>query len=316
KSTPTSNDLAQAESQLRQAQLTLQSAQASLDGMQSLSEQGLASAQQLLDARRQLDGARAAVDGARYNLDQVRAGPTADVMQAQLAAVSSALSSYQRAKIILDAASIRTPVAGTVAQVGVNPGDLVSATSVVQVSSTGTNEVNSANAICVVIQNNPAVLQALVDETDVARIRVGQKAVVTPAAYPNQRLTGTVSAIAQQTSTQQNVTTLAVSISVPNPDGRLLWGMNADAEIAVLSRPDVLQIPNAALHRAGRSATVELREGDKIVTRTVETGASNGSMTEITSGLEEGDQIVVPRVGGTLPSQGQRGQNFMFRALR
>ncbi len=315
KTTPTTNDIVQAESTLRQAQMTLQSAQANIDSVQNLVTEGLASKQQLIDAQKQMDSARAALEGANYNLSVVKAGPTPDLMQAQNASVSQALSAYRKAQIIWDATSIRTPVGGTVAQVGVNVGDLVSATSVVQVSSDGTNQVNSTNAICVVIQNDPAVLQALVDETDVAQIRVGQKAVVTPAAFPNQQLTGTVAALAQETTTQQNVTSLAVSINVPNTDGKLLWGMNADAEIVVLERKNVLVVPAAAVSRSGSLSRVTVQDGSDIVPWDVKTGATDGTNTEILAGLDEGDVVLVAKRGSSGPAAAPGGQNFMFRAL-
>ncbi len=317
KATPTSNDILQAESQVRQAKISLQAAQSNLESTQNLVKEGLGSQSQLLDAQKQLDAANAALEGAQYNLDQTKAGPTADLMQAQLSAVSSALSNYRKAQIIWDATSIRTPVAGTVAQVGVNVGDLVSATSVVQVSSSGTNQVNSTNAICVIIQNNPAVLQALVDETDVSRIRIGQKAVVTPAAFPNEHLTGTVSALAQETTTTQNVTTLAVSINVPNADGRILWGMNADAEITVLERKNVLTVPSTAVQKSGTISRVNVQDGTAVVPWEVKTGATDGSRTEIVEGLDENDVVLVANRGATAAGQsGPPGGNFMFRALR
>lgn len=316
KSTPTSNDILQAESQLRQATISLQSAQSNLESTQNLVNEGLGSQSQLLDARKQLDAATAALEGARYNLDQVKAGPTADLVQAQVSAVSSALSSYRKAQIVWDATSIRTPVAGTVAQVGVNVGDLVSATSVVQVSSSGTNEVNSTNAICVIIQNDPAVLQALVDETDVSRIRVGQKAVVTPAAFPSKLLAGTVSALAQETTTTQNVTTLAVSITVPNPDGRILWGMNADAEITILERKNVLTVPSTAIQKSGSVSLVNVENGTSVVPSEVKTGASDGTRTEIVAGLNENDIVLIAKRGAATGAGRPGGGNLMFRAMR
>jgi len=317
RATPTPNDIVQAQSAATQSEFTLKSAQSAYDSTGKLAAEGLASAQQLLDAQKTLDSAQAGVEAAKYNLDTVKAGPTDDLMQAQVSAVSQALSAYRKAQIIWDATNIRAPVAGTVAQVGVNPGDLVSATSIVQVSDSGSNQVNSNNAVCVVIQNDPAVLQALVDETDVSRIKLGQSAIVTPIAYPQQKLTGTVSSIAQQATTTQNVTSLTVSIDVPNPNGKLLWGMNADALINVLERRAVLLVPSAAIQRSGNSNSVNLLNGTDFNPVEVKVGATDGTQTEILSGLNEGDAILTGKAGSARDAVTgrQTPQNFIFRAM-
>jgi len=317
RATPTPNDLVQAHSAVTQSDFTLKSAQSAYDSTRKLAEEGLASAQQLLDAQKTLDSAKAGVEAANFNFDTVKTGPTDDLMQAQISAVSQALSAYRKAQIIWDATSIRTPVAGTVAQVGVNPGDLVSATSIVQVSDNGTNQVNSNNAVCVVIQNDPAVLQALVDETDVSRIRLGQTAIVTPIAFPEQRLTGTVSSIAQQATTTQNVTSLTVSIDIPNANGKLLWGMNADALINVLERRAVLLVPSTAVQRNGNSSIVSVLNGTDFNPTEVKLGATDGIHTEVLAGLNEGDTILAGRSGaarGAVTGR-QNPQNFIFRAM-
>ena len=127
----------------------------------------------------------------------------------------------------------------------------------------------------------------------------------------------TVSALAQETTTTQNVTTLAVSINVPNADGRILWGMNADAEITVLERKNVLTVPSTAVQKSGTISRVNVQDGTAVVPWEVKTGATDGSRTEIVEGLDENDVVLVANRGATAAGQsGPPGGNFMFRALR
>ncbi len=90
-------------------------------------------------------------------------------------------------------------------------------------------------------------VKALVDETDIGKIRPGLPSTVTVAAYPNRPFEGTVLKIEPQSVTEQNVTMFPVLVSVENRVGLLRPGMNCEVEIHVGRREGVLAIPNAAL---------------------------------------------------------------------
>jgi HlyD family secretion protein len=90
-------------------------------------------------------------------------------------------------------------------------------------------------------------IRALIDETDIGKVRPGMPARVTVAAYPNQPFEGEVTKIEPQAVVEQNVTMFSVLISIQNPEGLLLPGMNAEVEISVASRDDVLTVPVIAL---------------------------------------------------------------------
>ena len=285
------NNLVQAESSLAQARLTLQSAQAAFDGMVKLADQELASKASLLDAENALHNAQAAVQNAQNSVDSLKGDQSVDELQQLLAAVAEAESTLRTDQLIYNAASIRTPVSGIVSAVGVSVGDLVSATSVVTASDSGSSTVSQSSSICTVVNNDPEVLQALIDESDISRVRVGQHATVTPVAYPNEHIDGIVTSISQEAVTSSNVTTITAYISVPNADGRILTGMNADAAITVSERKDVLMLPASVITKDGNGGAVRVEAEGNFVTRHVELGVTDGTHTEILSGVRSGELV-------------------------
>ncbi len=90
-------------------------------------------------------------------------------------------------------------------------------------------------------------IEAAVAEADVAKVRIGQPVDFTVDAYGARNFKGTVSQIRLNPTTQQNVVTYTVIVSVANPDGALLPGMTANASFLVSDHKNVLLIPNAAL---------------------------------------------------------------------
>src|ERR671926_1015529 len=94
---------------------------------------------------------------------------------------------------------------------------------------------------------NQVQVRTLVDETDIGKLQPDQRATVTVDAYPQRPFDGTVVKIEPQALTEQNVTMFPVLIRIDNKEGLLRPGMNAEVEIHVGRRDDVLAVPNAAL---------------------------------------------------------------------
>jgi HlyD family secretion protein len=111
-------------------------------------------------------------------------------------------------------------------------------------------------------------IRSLVDETDIGKIRPGMLATVSVASYPNQPFPGEVLKVEPQAVVEQNVTMFAVLVSIQNPDGLLLPGMNAEVEVSIARSENVLTIPVMAL-RTGRdiesTAQILGRSEDEIV---------------------------------------------------
>ena len=90
-------------------------------------------------------------------------------------------------------------------------------------------------------------IRTLVDETDIGKVRPGMSAIVSVAAYPNQPFPGDVLKIEPQAVLEQNVTMFAVLVSINNPDGLLMPGMNAEVDVEIARSEDVLTVPIMAL---------------------------------------------------------------------
>jgi len=154
------------------------------------------------------------------------------------AQVVTARVSVENARIAVDDTDIRAPISGTIIAKPVEKGQVI--TSPTQDFSGGTLLMQMADLSAVQIRS-------LVDETDIGKIRPGMAASVQVAAYPNQPFPGEVIKIEPQAVVEQNVTMFAVLISIQNPDGLLMPGMNAEVEVSVARSEDALTIPVMAL---------------------------------------------------------------------
>jgi HlyD family secretion protein len=132
-----------------------------------------------------------------------------------------------------------------------------------------------------------------IDETDISQIHMSQSVNITVDAYPNEVFKGTVTKIAPQTITTNNVTTIPVTVEISSTDSKLKPGMNATCDFITASKEDVLAVPNGALKGSNKQSIVMVIENGAPKPRRVETGLSGDEMTEITSGLKEGEQVVV-----------------------
>lgn len=134
-----------------------------------------------------------------------------------------------------------------------------------------------------------------VDELDILSIAPGQEAAVVLDALPDDSFHGTVTKISTLGTTQSGVTTYPVTITLDDISGSgVLAGMNATATISIATSEDVLLIPLDALQETGSKQFVYIAmNGEEGLgeRRVVETGLSDGTNVEITSGLSEGEQV-------------------------
>lgn len=180
-----------------------------------------------------------------------------DLANAEAQVVTSRVS-VENARIAVDDTDIRAPISGTVIFKPVEKGQVI--TSPTQDFSGGTMLMQMADLSAVQIRS-------LVDETDIGKIRPGMVADVLVAAYPNQPFSGEVVKVEPQAVVEQNVTMFAVLVSIQNPHGLLLPGMNAEVEVSIARSENALTIPVMAL-RTNRdiesTATVLGRSEDEI----------------------------------------------------
>jgi HlyD family secretion protein len=154
------------------------------------------------------------------------------------AQVVSASVAVENARIAVDDTDIKAPVSGTIIAKPVEKG---------QVISSPTQDFGGGTLLLTMADLGAVRIRALIDETDIGKVRPGMAARVTVAAYPNQPFDGNVTKIEPQAVVEQNVTMFSVLISIQNPDGLLMPGMNAEVEVSVASRSNVLTVPVIAL---------------------------------------------------------------------
>ncbi len=132
--------------------------------------------------------------------------------------------------------------------------------------------------------------EALVSETDVARVRLGQPVAVRVDALPGRHFEGRVSRLVP--AAQNGSRSFRVKVELPNGDGALQPGMFARGEIRVLTRYGVTLVPkDALLSEAGSNRLALVRDG-KATFRTVRVGYSDAEQVEVISGAAPGDRVI------------------------
>ncbi len=146
-----------------------------------------------------------------------------------------------------------------------------------------------------------------VDEADIGDVKEGQRVTFTVDAFPDDTFQGQVTQVRQEATTESNVVTYEVVISAPNDDLKLKPGLTANVVIYTLEAKDVLAVPSKALrftpHEAmlnsGETITdidakdkVWVKDGTNLKAVAVGVGMTNGTLTQITSGLKAGTKVL------------------------
>jgi HlyD family secretion protein len=256
---------------------------ATLDRSQEMKKAGIVSQQAYDDTNRDYlaaltrrDSSRAQIGVDSAKLKQARA----QVMQSQ--------ASLKQLEEQLSYTTIVAPMDGVILSRDVEIGDAVS--SILVLGSTATLVMTEGDI-------NQVYVQGKVDEADIAHVYLGQPARIKVESFRDRSFNGKVTKIAPLGVEKDNVTTFEVRVSIDNPGGELKANMTANAEILLDEHKGVLTVPeNAVSYDSQKNATVQIpdskqKEGFRKVS--VKVGLSNGSVTEIVSGLSQGDQVVL-----------------------
>jgi len=133
------------------------------------------------------------------------------------------------------------------------------------------------------------IVQASVDETDLNHVWLGQPVDITFDSFPDAHLTGKVHEIAFDATTINNVTTYLVNIFLDSTPDYVRSGLSANVFLLISDRKDVLRIPTDAITPEGDVLLVDGK--DRRVPQRIKAGMSDGTWTEVLSGLNEGDWI-------------------------
>ncbi len=268
---------------------TISSSQASLAAATASRDAAQAQLDQLLVGPSEADiaAAEANLAQAKANLDRLMRGPTDAQIALSELQVENARISLERAQNNLANAILTAPFDGTVTAVNVSPGE-------------------QANGTLIELVNNDSLEVVLdVDEVDLAEMSVGQPAVVTLESWPDVEIDGAIIAIAPKANQDNSaLVTYAVNLSLDATNLPVLVGMTANADLITSNREDVLLIPNAAINADRTAGTYSVNlveidaEGNQTITETpVTIGLRDNQYTQIISGLEAGDQVIVGNIG-------------------
>ena len=133
------------------------------------------------------------------------------------------------------------------------------------------------------------------DEIDVAKLAVGQRAEITFDALRDSVFQGQVAAISPSGTAQQGVVTYPVSIDMEVPaDVTIPAGLTANAKVLIRQKPDVLAVPSRAVRRQDEDQVVDVVVDGGTETRIIHVGLTNEQLSEVLDGLSEGEAVVVP----------------------
>lgn len=250
------------------------SAQDALDSATLNRTKGLASDEQSIEKAQQ------SLDNAELSVRAIQVGSaSATTNQAQIASAKAGVTSAQKD---VDSTVLSAPASGRIASIDISKG------------SAG----QAGTAVATLLPKEDYEVTAAFAEADALKVKVGQKAAITFDALPEVEATGTVTAVDILPTTGQNVTTYGVTITLDAAPKGIKQGMSASVVVTADDVSGVLWAPTAAITTAGGQSTVTIRKDGKDTTVQVTTGLAGDTGTEVTSGVAEGDQLVVNTTSG------------------
>ena len=243
---------------------------------QQMAKEGVVSQAALDDAQRNYELAVNKQNMAKASLTQAQAQ-----VQQSRATLEQLQQEYRNS-------TITSPMDGVVLSRPVEVGDAVSSILVLG---------SSATLVMTLGDTSEVYVKGKVDESDIAKVYLGQPARIKVESFKDQTFNGKVTKISPLGVEKDNVTTFEVRVSVTNDKGDLKAAMTANAEIILEEHKGTLIIPEGAiLYDKDKNASVEVpdphgKDGKRKVA--VKIGVSNGAKTEVLSGLKEGDQVIV-----------------------
>lgn len=224
---------------------------------------------------------QAAYDNARSNAERAKAQYDAALSSARQswASYGAAQAQLSQAQKAASDSVIRAPFDGAVAERKINVGEYA----------------NTGRSLVTVVQDDPLRLRLDVPESDLPRVGVGSRVVISVAAYPGRTFEGVVKRIGASVRAQSR--TLPVEAEVPNDDGALRPGFFARARIDV-GGGDVpaLLVPATAVGTTGTTSRVFVRAGTHVVERLVTVGRRVGELVEVQGLLVVGDEVAISEI--------------------
>ncbi len=239
--------------------------------------------------------ARAQYEIALINLDDSTSMVSEEVLEER---VDAAKASWETAKLNLEIAKLNlesaelnlekavivAPFDGVVADITITEGKEISTATLATpaVSLVDTSEIE---------------MRGFIDEIDIAMVQLGQEANIILDALPDEEVKGSVVFISPVGTILAGVVSYDTTITLKNPVAELRDGMSATAEVIIERHEDVLSIPNRYIRGTTENPMVVVLVDEQEEEREITLGLSDGINTEVLSGLQEGEKVILPTSG-------------------
>ncbi len=246
----------------------------------------------------------------QMSFDKIKAGPDELDIRSQRLAVQDKENALAQARETLADYTVRVPFDGIISKVNVKKGDTAGSTALATLIS------------------SQQIAQISLNEIDTAKVKVGQKATLVFDAIDGLSISGQVAQIDIAGTVSQGVVSYGVQIAFDTQDSRVKPGMSASTSIITDSKQDVLVVPNSAIKNQGNISYVEVVANSAGLdttnasgvtlsvlpnTQQIEIGLANDTVTEILSGLKEGDLVVVQTINSSVAATAVSSQSSGLR---
>jgi len=243
-------------------------------------------------AEEQVKAARAQYEIAEINLDEGVLGVSEDVLELQVDIAKAnwetaelnleiAELSLESAELNLEKAEIVAPFDGMVSDISITEGEEMSTAAL-------------ATPAISLVDTSDIEMRGFIDEIDIAIVQLGQEAKILLDALPDEEVKGSVAFISPVGTILAGVVSYDTTITLENPVEELRDGMSATAEVIIERRDDVLLIPNRTIRGTTENPKVVVLVDGQQEEREITLGLSDWINTEVLSGLEEGEEVVIP----------------------
>lgn len=226
-------------------------------------------------------GAQGALKTARDQLEKTIAGPRQEDKGVLNAQIVQARAQVSLLELQISDSQLKAPVGGQVLEVNARVGETV-------------QPLAAASGIISLLPDDPYVVEADIYEEDIAKAQIGNAATITPTATPDNVYSGKLVFIDPADKVVNGVVYYTAKVAFDEVPTGLKPGMTADIVIIAKSQQNALLVPEGAVEKTGSGYQVKVLRAGSIEDASVTVGIRSKGQAQITSGLNEGDEVVVP----------------------
>jgi RND family efflux transporter MFP subunit len=250
-----------------------------VNGSYTTAQQNIAAAQ--LRAAQSLQSAQTSLNNQPSNV------------QSAQNSLNNAQTALATAQANLDNAVIKATVAGVVTTISAQVGENVTS--------------SSTTGFIVIANTGSMALHGTIGESDVVKLKLGQVATVTVDAIGTAKMTGKLTSLDPVATISGGVPVYGIDVTIDLPNQSVKPGMSGTANVIIASSPNALTVPNLAVKTAsGRRYLTVMKDGQQVDTD-VTFGLSNDTVTEVLTGVQEGDVVVLPQPRAAATTGANRG---------